>query len=185
LPRSVGLVVLIYGLVNIAYSLGLKHVSLVELFLVASGFVFRALSGGYALDVNVSSWLLAMTAVIAMLIVIAKRRAEMVGVHGSGANRSSLRGYNLIYLDSMISMLTGMTIVLYLLFTISEYASSRYGDATVLLTAPLVAFGVMRYVQITKVFEKADDPTELLFKDWPIAIAVILFVGVFALVIYG
>jgi hypothetical protein len=84
----------------------------------------------------------------------------------------------------MISMLTGMTIVLYLLFAISEYASSRYGDAAVLLTAPLVAFGVMRYVQITKVFQRADDPTELLFKDWPIGIAILLFVGVFAFIIY-
>lgn len=183
LPRSVGVVILLYGLVNIAYSCGLKHVSLVELFLVASGFVFRVLAGGYALDIKLSSWLLAMTAVIAMLIVVAKRRSEIAGGRDSGPNRKSLRGYNLIYLDSMISMLTGMTIVLYLLFAISEYASSKYGDA-VLLAAPLVAFGVMRYVQITKMSEDADDPTELLFKDWPIAIAVMLFIGVFVLVLY-
>ena len=184
LPRSVGAVVLLYGLVNVAYSFGLKHVPLVELFLVASGYVFRVLAGGYAVDVEISSWLLAMTAVIAMLIVVAKRRDEMEGAYGSGVNRSSLRGYNLTYLDSMISMLAGMTIVMYLLFAVSEYASSKYGKDAVLLTAPLVGFGVMRYVQITKISKGADDPTELLLKDWPIIIAMMLFIGVFALILY-
>jgi decaprenyl-phosphate phosphoribosyltransferase len=185
LPRSVGAVVLLYGLVNIAYSFGVKHVPLVELFLVASGFVFRVLAGGYAGDIEVSSWLLAMTGVIAMLIVVAKRRGEMAGAYGFSANRSSLRGYNLTYLDSMISMLAGMTILLYLLFAVSEYASSRYGKDAVLVTAPLVAFGIMRYVQIMKVSKDVDDPTELLLKDQPIAIAVILFIGAFAFIIYS
>jgi len=184
LQTSVVLVIVLYVLVNIAYSFGLKHVSLIELFIVASGFVLRLLAGGFATELSISPWLLAMTGVIAMLIAAAKRRAEIAGGFDHKRNRRSLDGYNLGFLDSIISMTAGMTIVFYLLFALSEYGKSRYGQNMLLLTAPVLAYGVLRFVQLTKLFTGADDPTELIVRDRGIALSVLVFAGMYAVVIY-
>lgn len=185
LPASVAAIVMLYVLVNLSYSFGLKHVSLLELFLVASGFVLRLLAGGMVLQAPLSSWLLAMTGVVAMLIVTAKRRAEIAEGYDRKYNRRSLRSYNLAFLDSTMSMLAGMTIVFYLLFATSGYATERYGERALLFTAPIVGFGILRFVQVTKVFNGADDPTELIIRDPGIVIPILLFAASFAVILYS
>jgi len=176
---------LIYAAINVAYTLGLNRVSLLELFLVASGFVLRVLAGGFAVSLTPSSWLLAMTGVIAMLIVTAKRRGEIAEGHDPNNNRRALVGYNVTFLDSMISMLAGMTIVFYLLFAMSEYGTGRYGESALLLTAPILAYGVLRFVQIAKVSTGVDDPTELIVSDWGLILSMLAFGTVFAVILYA
>jgi decaprenyl-phosphate phosphoribosyltransferase len=183
LPRSVGVVTLIYVAINISYTLGLKRVGLLELFMVASGFVLRVLAGGFALRIIPSSWLLAMTGVIAMLIVTAKRRGEIA--EGHAPSRGALRAYNMSFLDSLISMLAGMTIVFYLLFAMSEYGTGRYGEPALLLAAPVLAYGVLRFVQIANVSKGVDDPTQLIVTDGGLLLSMLIFASVFAVILYG
>jgi decaprenyl-phosphate phosphoribosyltransferase len=185
LAVGVAAVLSLYAGINIAYSYGLKHVTLLELFLVASGFVLRLLAGGLAIALPLSSWLIAMTGVVAMLIVTAKRRGEIAEGHDPEKNRRSLSSYNLTFLDSTISMLAGMTIVFYLLFATSEYGAHRYGHYGLLIAAPALAYGVLRYVQIVKVSTGADDPTELLVTDRGLHLSTILFGAIFFLMLYG
>jgi decaprenyl-phosphate phosphoribosyltransferase len=176
-------VVASYLLINLAYSLGLKQVALLELFFVSSGFVLRLLAGGIAIGVELSPWILVATGCLAMLMTVGKRRGDIAQENDKKARRASLAGYNLAYLDGVLSMLTSVTLVVYLLFCISDYATQRFGQF-VLLTAAPVAYGVLRYVQLIKVYGAGEAPTDLVIKDRPLMATLVIFVAIFAMLIY-
>ena len=155
----------IYITLSLGYSFGLKHVSLVELFVVASGYVLRLLAGCAAINEVASPWILAATGGVALLIVAGKRRAEIAENNDPDQMRKSLRDYNLTFLDSMITMLAAVTFVTYLLFTTSDYAISRFHAPYFVATSVFVLFGVLRYMQLVKVMAGADDPTTLVLTD--------------------
>jgi 4-hydroxybenzoate polyprenyltransferase len=163
----------LYAALSLAYSFGLKHVSLLELFILASGYMFRLLAGCAAIHELPSSWILAATGTIALLIAAGKRRAEMAENHDPQQMRRSLKQYNLPFLDSVITMLAGVTIVTYLLFTTSDYALDRYHSPYFVATSVFVLYGVLRYLQLVKVMGGADDPTTLILTDRSLCIAVI------------
>jgi 4-hydroxybenzoate polyprenyltransferase len=166
----------IYTALSVLYSLGLKRVNLVEIFIVASGYVIRVLAGCAAIGAHPSVWILSATGVIALLIVAGKRRSEIE------INPASTLAYSLSFLDSAIGILGAATIVTYLLFTTSDYATQRYGEH-VIGTAVFVMYGVLRYVQLIK-DGKADDPTTLVLKDNGIRLCLILWVATFFALIY-
>lgn len=176
--------ILVYVAANLSYSLGLKNVALLELFLVASGYVIRVITGCFAVEVEPSQWLLGSTAVVALLLVTGKRRAEIADALDVDNNRQSLRGYNLAFLDSMLSMLGSITIITYLMFTVSDYAVDRYGSRYLMLSAVFVAYGVFRYLQVVKTSSGADAPTELVTSDGGLIGAVVLWALFMAIQLY-
>jgi decaprenyl-phosphate phosphoribosyltransferase len=173
-----------YVAASASYSLGLKRVALLELFIVASGYVLRVITGCFAVDVAPSQWLLSATGVVALLLVTGKRRAEIADGLDPDNNRQSLRGYNLVFLDSMLSMLGSITIITYLMFTVSDYAAERYGSRYLMLSAVFVAYGVLRYLQVLKTSTGADAPTELVIRDGGLIGAVGLWVLFMAILLY-
>jgi decaprenyl-phosphate phosphoribosyltransferase len=183
LPKSFFVMLAIYVVVNLGYSLGLKHVSLVELFLVASGFVVRLLAGAFAIQIYISQWILIATAMIALVLTVGKRRDDIAQQYDAEGGRKSLEQYNLAYLDLVLASLTGGTLVVYMLFCASDYAVERFGSA-VLVTAIPVAFGLLRYLQLVTVKGKGASPTDLVLEDPGLIASLGVFVAIFAVLIY-
>lgn len=173
-----------YAALNIAYSLGLKHVSVLELFIVSSGFVLRLLAGGIVVAVVLSPWIIIATSTIALLAAIGKRRGDIARENDAYMKRKSLARYSVAYLDAMLAALAGATLVIYLLFCVSTYAVARYGSG-VLLTAIPVGMGLLRYVQLVIVFGHGEAPTELVTEDKGLIASVALFIAMFAGLIYA
>jgi decaprenyl-phosphate phosphoribosyltransferase len=183
MPPRFWIIVGLYLVLNLGYSLGLKHVTVVELLLVSSGFVLRLLAGGVALAVALSPWIIIATGTIALLITTGKRRGDIARQNDVGQARKSLAGYNLAYLDGVLAALTGSTFVVFLLFCASDYAVARYG-ANVLITSVPVAAGLMRYLQLIIVYGDGDSPSDLVMRDKGLLASVLVFVAIFGVLIY-
>lgn len=183
LPRGFYVTLAIYIVVNVAYSLGLKQVSVLELFMVASGFVLRVIAGGYATKIYLSPWILIATAMVALLLTVGKRRGDIAGKHDLSNGRRSLSQYNAAYLDLVLAALTGGTLVVYLIYCVSESAIQRFGSA-VLLTSLPVAMGLLRYLQLVLVKNKGAAPTDLVVQDPGLVAIVAIFIAMFGILIY-
>jgi 4-hydroxybenzoate polyprenyltransferase len=165
----------LYACVSLSYTLGLKHVQLLELFIVAAGYVLRVIAGSIVLTVEPSPWILAASGLVAFLITAGKRRADMADNLDPGNSRRSLAGYTVGYLDHIIAIAAGMTILAYILFTASDYAASRFHSQYLIGTSVFVAYGVLRYLQLVMVGNGADDPTSLIVRDPPLLTSVLLW----------
>lgn len=183
LPPAFGLIILLYLAINLGYSLGLKQVAVIELFLVSSGFILRLVGGGIALDVTLSPWIVVATGTVALLLATGKRRGDIARRNDAQGARKSLAGYNLPFLDSVLSALAGATLVVYLLFCVSDYAVGRYGSY-VLVTAIPVAIGLMRYLQLIIVYEDGDSPSDLVLRDRGLFATILIFIAIFGVMIY-
>lgn len=171
-----------YVVLNVGYSLGIKHIAVLELFVVAAGFVIRFFAGIVELGVAASPWIISATGMGALLIVVAKRRAEFAEGHGRQSRRA-LKGYNLTFLDSVVTSLSGGTLVVYLLFCVSDYAEMRYGPR-VMFTAIPVAMGLLRFQQIVLVDGSGAQPTDLLYRDRFLLATLACFTLMFAYFLY-
>jgi 4-hydroxybenzoate polyprenyltransferase len=183
LPRNFWIIIAVYLVLNLGYSLGLKQVTVIELLLVSSGFVLRLLAGGVALAIPLSPWIVIATGTIALLITTGKRRGDIARQNDTSQARKSLAGYNLPYLDAVLAALTGATFVVFLLFCASDYAVNRYG-AYVLVTSVPVAGGLMRYLQLIIVYGEGDSPSDLVLRDKGLLAAVLVFIAMFGVLIY-
>lgn len=183
LPGSFCFFLILFTALGFGYSLGLKNIPLLELFLVAGGYVIRLLAGCAAIGAVPSPWILAGTGTVALFIVAGKRRAELEEDHDDQTRRS-LKGYNLTFLDSMITMLAATTVVTYLLFTTSTYAIERYHTPYFIGTSVFVLYGVLRYMQLVKVKANTDDPTSLVLTDPGLRLSVLCWISVCIGMIY-
>jgi 4-hydroxybenzoate polyprenyltransferase len=183
LPRSFAITVAVYLAINAGYSLGIKHVPVIELLFVASGFLIRLVGGGYAVPIELSPWIIIATGMLALLISIGKRRADIAQDNDPARERKSLEGYNIGFLDACLSALSGSTIVVYLLFCVSDYAIQRFG-ANVLITSVPVLVGLLRYLQLIMVHGRGESPTDLVLTDGCM-LAILAFFGlIFTYLIY-
>jgi decaprenyl-phosphate phosphoribosyltransferase len=169
--------------INVAYSSGLKNVPLVELCLVASGFVLRLLAGGVAIGVELTSWILICTALVSLLMVVGKRRADLGQGNDPQFQRVVLRNYDCAYLDRLLIMIAGATLVAYLLFCTSPYGHDRYGE-WVVLTGAFVALGIFRFLQIVTQEGGGDSPTSLVIKDRFMRWTLVAWIAAFGVIIY-
>jgi decaprenyl-phosphate phosphoribosyltransferase len=183
LPKGFSLTLAAYVAINVSYSLGLKQVPLLELFLVASGFMLRLLAGAYASQVQLLPWMAIATATLALLVTVGKRRGDLAQQNELESRRRPFDQYNLAYLDSMVSALVGATLVVYLLFCVSDYAVARYGSLVVLTTIP-VALGLLRYVQLIMVKGQGESPTDLVMGDPGMITIIVVFIMMFTNFIY-
>jgi decaprenyl-phosphate phosphoribosyltransferase len=183
LAKGFTVTIAVYVAINLAFSMGIKHISVLELFFVASGFVLRLIGGGYALQIDLSPWIIIATAMLALLMVTGKRRGDIAQDNDASQKRKSLAGYNLGFLDSTLTALTGGTIVVYLLFCVSDYAVARFG-AGVLMTSVPVALGLLRFLQLIIVRGQGESPTDLVLGDRGMLAILTVFGAAFSYLIY-
>ncbi len=179
-----------YLLSNVAYSFGLKHHVILDVFLIASGFVLRAVAGVELLlpvapETQLSSWMLVCTFFGALFLAVSKRRREIANA-GSNASsqRSVLASYTPELLDRMLTISAATTLMSFALYTIWPATVARFGSEALILTVPVVAYGVFRYLHLVRVSETSEDPSQVLLTDRPIQVTVLLFVGLALWVLY-
>lgn len=175
-----------YMILQLAYSLGLKRVALVDVFVIASGFLLRAVAGAVVLGVQVSPWLLLCGFLLALFLGLCKRRHEKNLTNDTGhESRPSLAAYDERLLDQLISVLASATIVSYAIYTLSASTVEKFGTAMLGFTIPIVMFGVFRYLDLVYRHEKGDRPEKILLTDVPILATIVLYglcvLGIFLL----
>jgi 4-hydroxybenzoate polyprenyltransferase len=171
LDWRVGCVVLAYTVLMLAYSFSLKHVVLLDLFVIAAGFVLRAMAGALAIDVPISPWLYVVTALGALFLGINKRRAELELLQdGAGNHRRILDEYTPELLDQMASTVTAATLMAYGLYTFT--ADGLPENHSMMLTIPFVLYGIFRYLYLVNVKKEGGSPEDVLLKDVPIMLCV-------------
>jgi 4-hydroxybenzoate polyprenyltransferase len=177
-------VVSIYFILNLAYSLKLKHVPLLDISIIAVGFVLRVVAGGVIPDIFVSHWILMMTFLLALFLGLAKRRDDVKIFMESGKKmRKSIDGYNLEFINTGMVLMGGVTIVCYIMYTLSDEVVLRLGNY-LYLTSLFVILGVLRYLQITFVKENSGNPTKILLKDIFIQMVLVGFIISFVVLLY-
>ena len=181
-------VLLCYLFLNIAYVLVLKNIHLIELFVVAINFVLRVLAGCFVINVAPSNWILVVTFFLSLLLVLVKRRAELVVLGtNAAAHRKVLKFYSEGFLDKLILIAATITITAYILYSIDPKVTFLLKTNSLIYTSVFVVIGVFRFVQLSegKEFEGEGDPTTLLFKDrftqlvllaWLISLFLLLYV---------
>ena len=176
-------IVVFYFLMNVAYTFKLKHVAIIDVCIIAIGFVLRVLAGGYATGIYISQWAILLTFVLALVLAIGKRRGELINAQISGKTRRALDGYNVQFADIALSISCTLAIVCYLMFTLSPEVQARF-HPRVFYTVIFVVFAFLRYLQQTLVSNKTESPTKIVYKDRYIQITIVLWVIVFLLQIY-
>jgi 4-hydroxybenzoate polyprenyltransferase len=179
------LVLLVYWLINLLYSSGLKHQVLLDVFALASGFVLRVMGGAVAINVAISPWLLLCTLLLALFLGFGKRRYELVLLGDRASeHRQVLSEYNILFLDMMIAVLTACTVMSYALYTVSEVTVRQFNTEGLLLTLPFVLFGIFRYLYLVYHKQRGGDPTQTLLSDpqvvltlflWGVAVGIIIY----------
>jgi decaprenyl-phosphate phosphoribosyltransferase len=179
------LLLLLYGALNVLYSLWLKHIVIVDVFVISLMFVLRVLSGGVAVNVALSSWLLITTFLLALFLALGKRRQELVFLEDSAnSQRPVLNHYTPKLADEMISVITPVILITYILYTLSAETLARFKSKTLYATGIFVVFGIMRYLYLIHIKKLGDDPTELVIRDLPLTIAIVGWILSFYLIIY-
>ncbi len=169
-------VLLVYAGLTMAYSLGLKHVAIIDVMTVALGFVLRAMAGALALDVAFSNWLVVCTLFLALFLAISKRRHELTLLdEDAGGHRAVLDHYSVAYLDQLILIVAGGTIITYTIYTCSPEVVMRLETDKLYLTLPFVVYGLFRYLHLIHHGEGGGDPSSTLLRDWPMAVTVVLW----------
>lgn len=176
LALQLGIVMVIYVLIQAAYSARLKNVALLDVFSVASGFVLRVLGGAVVIGVPMSPWLYICAGLGSLFIALAKRRSELARAGGSaGDQRGILHAYTLGMLDQMISVVATSAVVSYALYTFT--ADNLPDNHSMMLTLPFVVYGVFRYIYLVHTRDVAESPEEILIGDRPMIAAVILWLA--------
>lgn len=189
LSKSFFFVLLAYALLQMLYSLILKRIALLDVFIIASGFVLRAIAGAAVFEhpkIPISPWLLLCTFLLAMFLALCKRRQEK-GSLESTANarqRISLQKYDLQLLDQLIAAVTAATIVAYAIYTLWPETIAKFGSARLGFTIPIVMFGIFRYLDLLYRQDKGDRPEKLLFNDIPLLFTVLTY-GAAVLLIFA
>lgn len=175
-----------YTLLNLLYSAGLKHVVILDVMILAVGFVLRVIGGGLAIRVEVSSWLLLCTIFLALFLAFSKRRHEIVLLaEEARGQRRVLDHYSPAFLDQMINVVTASSVVSYALYAISPETAARFDSRWLVYTVPLVLFGIFRYLYL--VYQKPEErnPTEAILKDPPFLINMVLWALAVVWIVYG
>lgn len=177
------ILLLVYLSVNVGYSLGLKHVGVLDVFIIASGFVLRVEAGALLVGVPATVWITIMTGLLALFLALGKRRDDFIK-DMSSSHRRSLAGYNKPFLDSAVTVVLGALLVSYLIYTTDRDVLARMQSDNLLYSAPFVMAGIMRYLQIMFVEERSGDPTEIVLTDRFLIITIVGWALTMGLLIY-
>lgn len=168
LPTSIEAlgIMLIYVVMNIAYSMRLKHVAVLDVTIIAIGFVLRLFIGSVVTGIPLSSWIVVMTFLLALFMALAKRRDDVLIYLDTGKKmRKVIDGYNLQLVDTAMAIMASVVIVAYITYTTSAEVAARVDSPYLYLTALFVILGIMRYLQIAYVHLDSGSPTKIVTRD--------------------
>ena len=175
----------IYFLLNLAYSFGLKHVAILDIIIIAVGFVLRVKGGAVIAHIGVSEWLNIMIFLLALFMGIGKRRDDVLLKMSSGMDmRKAIKGYNLEFLNVVLALVCAVIVVAYFMYTMSPEVLKRLGTYRLYYTCLFVLAGILRYLQIIFVQSASGSPTKILYKDRFIQVSLLLWIASFYLIIY-
>jgi 4-hydroxybenzoate polyprenyltransferase len=186
LAPGFGLVGLGYVALLALYSLWLKHVVIVDVLVVAIGFVLRAVAGAVAIGVAISGWLLICTVLLALFLALGKRRHEVLALEGSATrHRPILAEYSAGLLDQMIAVVTASTVTAYALYTMSPETVAKFHTQLLPLTLPFVLYGIFRYLYLLYHKRLGGNPSEIVVRDRALLLNTCLWLATVVLIIYG
>jgi len=186
LSRRFLIAALLYVGLLVAYSAWLKHVVIVDVIVVAGGFVLRAIAGAVVIDVEMSGWLLICTILLALFLALGKRRYEYLALDRDAAlHRPILAEYSPALLDQMIAVVTASTVTAYALYTMSPETVAKFRTHLLPATLPFVLYGVFRYLYLLYQRQLGGNPSELLLGDRALLINTIGWICAVLLIIYG
>ena len=168
-----------YLLLNIAYSIKLKHIAIIDIFIIASGFVIRVVVGAQATGVHLSMWLVIMTFLLALFLAFAKRRDDVLLATQGLSTRKNIDGYNLEFINAGMVVMSAVIIVCYILYSVSAEVVERIGSQYLYTTTLFVILGILRYMQLTFVNEESESPTRVVLKDRFLQLTIILWLLTF------
>ena len=180
-----GGILLLYWLLNLAYCARLKQYAIIDVCIVAFGFVLRLLAGGFATHIPLSKWIVLMTFLITLFMSFAKRRDDVIRMErtGEAPRRNTIR-YNLTFINQAITITASVTLVCYIMYTVSPEVIQNFQTDYLYLTTIFVLVGLLRYIQLTVVDQKSGDPTKVLLKDRFTQLVVVAWLLTFLLIIY-
>ena len=174
-----------YVVMNISYSFYLKHVSIIDVSIIAIGFVLRLFIGSVVTNIPLSMWIVIMTFLLALFMALAKRRDDVLIYMDTGKKmRKVIDGYNLQFLDTAMAIMASVVIVAYTIYTTSPEVVARVNSEYLYLTALFVILGIMRYLQVAFVLKDSGSPTKIVLKDRFMQFALIGWVLTFAWILY-
>jgi 4-hydroxybenzoate polyprenyltransferase len=185
LDISFFVILIVYVILNLIYSFKLKQMVILDIMVIAFGFVLRVLAGTALAGVAPSSWLIICTMTVSLFLGFSKRRQELI-LSGSNSNnqRKVLQYYSIPFLDQMIAVVTACTVISYALYTISPETVTRFGSKNLIFTIPFVLYGIFRYLYLIYHKVSGENPTDIVVKDFPFILNVILWVGAVIVIIY-
>jgi 4-hydroxybenzoate polyprenyltransferase len=180
-PLLFALAIASYLAINVAYSFWLKHLVLWDVFIIAAGFVLRALAGAFVIAVPISMWFYLCATFLALFLALGKRRSELLRLSDqAGSHRQNLRQYSLTLLDQLIGIVVTSMLLTYSLYTFQGENSSH----ALMLTIPVVLFGTFRYLYLMYVRAEGDRPDEVLWRDPQILGAVVVYALLALMLLY-
>lgn len=182
LGTSFGLVALGYFVSNVLYSFWLKHIVLVDVMVLASGFLLRSVAGAELIGSSISPWLYICVSLLALFIGFGKRRGELLIAQNGGVTRKVLNDYSLSFIDQLINLVASATIVAYSFYTFS--AENLPANHSMMLTIPFVLYALLRYLYLIHVRGEGGAPDELVFVDRPLQLAFALWALAVVLILY-
>ena len=176
---------LVYLIQNLLYSTWLKKFALIDITIISLGFLIRLFAGGVIAEVPISNWMYIMAFLLAMLLALGKRRDDLLILKNEGTEvRKSVKGYSLEYVNIISVMLSAVTLVAYIMYTLSPEVIQRVGNSHVYVTSLFVFLGLMRYLQLALVYENTGSPTLILLKDNPTRLIVLGWMLTFGYLLY-
>ena len=159
-------VIMFYWLLNLAYCAELKKHAIIDVCVVAFGFVLRILAGGVATETVLSQWIVLMTFLLTLFLSFAKRRDDVLRLQETGeAPRRNTSRYNLTFINQAITITASVTLVCYIMYTVSTEVKANFHTDYLYLTSVFVLLGLLRYIQLAVVDKKSGDPTKVLLRD--------------------
>jgi len=158
-------VLFLYLALNFMYSLKLKHITIIDISIIAAGFILRLFAGSFSINEDLSMWIIIMTFLLALFLSLAKRRDDVLLAISGTKTRKNIDGYNLEFINSAMVLMSGIIVVAYILFTTSAETINKFHTEYLYVTSFFVILGILRYMQITFVEKDSGNPTYILYKD--------------------
>lgn len=173
-----------YILLNFLYSKWLKHIAILDINIIAIGFVLRLLAGTAVTEIILSIWILLMTYLLALFLGIAKRRTDVVLAQDGLKIRKNIEGYNIVFIDTILGILSSMIIVCYIFYCISPEVQKHYNSHLLYASIIFVINGIFRYLKLALVDQSTYSPTVIVLKDKFIQIMILGWVLLMSYLLY-
>lgn len=173
-----------YFLMNILYTLHFKHIALLDIIVISFGFLLRIYAGSLISNVTLSHWIILVTFLLALLLAMGKRREEVILLTQGKKVRKNIENYTLEFINIGMTIMASVTIVGYIMYTLSPEVTARLQSPHLYLTSIFVIIGILRYLQLTFVFNQSGNPSQLLMKDPFLKIIILCFLISFLIIVH-